>query len=402
MRNVIGSCAAYCAEAFDSLRRNRLRSALTLVGMVIGVASIIAVLGLSAAASGGIAATIASLGDPGFTVTADPNQDDPKHAAIQYGDIRMLSDTVWDVANHIEPAYGRQMTVRSGKRSAYVFVVSGSDYHTDTLSMRLGRRIETPDVANAKHVCTLSAGLTARLFLDADGLGKTVSLGITRCTVIGVYDELRGSAFAAIGGNDFVELPYTTYHRSFAGPVDQLEAHPVPGHSTEEAGARIVAQLKLLHGGRSQYIVQDQAAALAVFDTVIALVAAGLTGVGGLSLLVAGVGILNIMLISVNERTREIGVRKAIGARPREIALQFLLEAAVLCVVGGIAGAAIGVMITAAGSSSVAAVVGPSHIPYLVIVSGTILFSMLIGVGFGAYPALRAARLDPVVSLRAP
>jgi putative ABC transport system permease protein len=146
--------------------------------------------------------------------------------------------------------------------------------------------------------------------------------------------------------------------------------------------------------------VQDTTAQVQSFGAVFGIIAVGLTGIGGVALVVAGIGIMNIMLVSVTERTREIGLRKAIGATRGDVALQFLLEAILLSFMGGGVGTVIGLLATLAAYSFVVAFVGPAPIPYLLIVSVAVGFSTLVGCVFGTYPAIRAARLDPIAALR--
>ena len=173
------------------------------------------------------------------------------------------------------------------------------------------------------------------------------------------------------------------------------------GVTVEELGDDVTAVLRRLHGPGAKYVVQDNAAALQTFNTVLGVIANGLTAIGGVALVVAGIGIMNIMLVSVTERTREIGLRKSIGARNADIALQFLLEAVLLSLIGGGIGTAIGFFGVVAAYGSIAALVGPAPIPYLLIVSVAVGFSTLVGTVFGTYPALRASRLDPISALRA-
>jgi putative ABC transport system permease protein len=390
----------YVAEAFSAIWRNRTRSLLTMLGMIIGTSSIIAVLGISRAASGGITGTLNSFGDQGISIAVDPNQDDPQAAALQYRDVRTLQADVGSRLEHIEPSYQRNLTMRANGVTTTTFAVSGSEVHKDSLVMREGRRIEREDVASGAHVCLLSSQLANRFFKDAPAVGQTVQAGGTRCTVIGVYAELKGGFFNSIGGNEFLELPYTTFHQLAPGPIDGLNLYAAPGVSVGEVSDAITAVLQRLHGARAQYRVSDNTAQIGAFNAVLGIIAAGLTGIGGVALVVAGIGIMNIMLVSVTERTREIGLRKAIGAKRGDVALQFLLEAILLSFMGGGIGTVLGFVATLLAYSSVEALVGPAPIPYLLIVSVAVGFSTLVGCVFGTYPAIRAARLDPITALR--
>jgi len=170
--------------------------------------------------------------------------------------------------------------------------------------------------------------------------------------------------------------------------------------SVAEIGDDVSALLRRLHGPGAKYVVQDNTVNLQTFNTVLGVIANALTAIGGVALVVAGIGIMNIMLVSVTERTREIGLRKSIGARNADIALQFLLEAVLLSFIGGGIGTVLGFFGVVAAYGAIAALVGPAPIPYLLIVSVAVGFSTLVGTVFGTYPALRASRLDPISALR--
>ena len=390
----------YAGEALAAIWRNRTRSILTMLGMVIGTSSIIAVLGISSAASGGITGTLNSLGDQGIEIAVDPNQDDPQSAAIQYRDVRTLVDDLGPLLEHIEPSYQRGLTMRAGGVTTTTFAVSGSEVHKDSLVLREGRRLDRADVVDAAHVCLLTSPLADRFFHGAPALGNVIHVGGTRCSVIGVYAELKGGFFNSIGANEFLEMPYTTFRQFTPGPVDALDLYAGPGVSSAQISSAITIVLGRLHGSRSQYTTQDTTAQIQSFNTVLVVIAGALSGIGGVALLVAGIGIMNIMLVSVTERTREIGLRKSIGASRSDIVLQFLLEAILLSFLGGGIGTVLGFFGTLLAYSSIEALVGPAPIPYLLIISVAVGFSTLIGCVFGTYPALRAAWLDPIAALR--
>jgi putative ABC transport system permease protein len=390
----------YTAEAFAAIWRNRTRSILTMLGMIIGTSSIITVLGISRAASGGISGTLNSFGDLGISINVDPNQDDPQASAIQYRDVRTIEEDAGSFLAHIEPSYQRAMTLRANGVTTTTFAVSASEVGPSGLVMREGRRLERDEVLGASHVCTISGALSDRFFNGAPALGSVIRIGGTRCTVIGVYAELKGGFFNSIGGNEFIELPYTTFHGIAPGPIDGLKLYAAPGVTVERVSTAITSVLQRLHGSRSKYATQDNTAQVQSFNAVLGVIAAALTGIGGVALLVAGIGIMNIMLVSVTERTREIGLRKAIGATRGDIALQFLLEAILLSFIGGGIGTLLGFTATLLAYSSVEALVGPAPIPYLLIISVSVGFSAVVGCVFGTYPAIRAARLDPIAALR--
>jgi putative ABC transport system permease protein len=391
----------YLGEAFGAIWRNRMRSILTMLGMIIGTSSIIGVLGISRAASGGITGTLNSFGDQGLSISVDPNQDDPESAAIQYRDARAIEDGAGSLLAHVEPSYQRNMQMRASGVTTTSIAFSDSDYHPgSTLVMREGRRLTADDVATAAHVCDLTSQLADKLFKGVSALGKTIQFGGSRCEVVGVFEELKGGLFNAAGGNELLFLPYTTFHEIAPGPTDGIELYAAPGVTVAQVSEAVDAVLQRLHGPRAQYVTNDNQAQIQGFNTVLGIVAIGLTAIGSVALLVAGIGIMNIMLVSVTERTREIGLRKAIGARRGDVALQFLLEAILLSFMGGGIGTVLGFLATLAAYSSISSFVGAAPIPYLLIISVAVGFSTLVGCVFGTYPAIRAARMDPIAALR--
>ena len=391
---------AYLGEAFTAIWRNRTRSLLTMLGMIIGTSSIIAVLGISRAASGGITGSLNSLGDPGITISVDPNQDDPRAAAIQYRDVRTLATDLASLLSYIEPSYTRNYKLRWNGKTTTTFVASASPKSQANLTLREGRALTDDDVASGSHVCLITSELAAKLFKDTPPTGQVMDVGPTRCTVIGVYNEVKSSLLNSIGASDFAIIPYTTFRGIAPGPIDSLTVYAAPGVSVGRVSDAIDAVLQRLHGPRMQYATQDTTAQLQGFSQVLGIVAVGLTGIGSVALVVAGIGIMNIMLVSVTERTREIGLRKAIGAKRGDVMLQFLLEAILLSFMGGGVGTLLGFVVTVLAYTSIEHLVGPAPIPYLLIVSVAVGFSTLVGCVFGTYPAIRAARLDPIAALR--
>ncbi len=394
--------SAYVAEAFEAIWRNRMRSILTMLGMIIGTSSIIAILGISKATSGGISGTLNAFGDPGISVFVDPQQDDPNSAQIQYRDVRIIEEAVGNKIRHMEPSFGKVMQVRANHIKYTTIGTSGSDFQLDSLTLAAGRRIHTSDVQSGTHVCLMTEALSNRFFPSgpATALGQVVRVGSSRCTVIGVYDEIKGGFFSSIGASDFFEMPYPVYHEIFPGPISSISLYAAPGVSVGDVSDAITAVLHRLHGERSKYIIQNNQEQEDVFNTVLTVIGFGLSAIGGVALVVAGIGIMNIMLVSVTERTREIGLRKSIGARKADIMLQFLFESILLSLLGGGTGMVLGLAAVLGAYRAIEQLVGPAPIPYLLIVSIAVGFSTLIGTVFGTYPAYRASQMDPIAALR--
>ena len=391
---------AYAREALEAIWRNRARSVLTMLGMIIGTASVIAVLGIGHAASSGINGQLDAFGNPGFIVAVDPKQDDPAAAQIQYRDIVTLANQNDATLRYLFPNFQRTYHIKGNGVDYVGAVTSQQGVVFDTLTLHEGRRIDQNDIDTAAHVALVSQALERRLYGGGSGLGTVVRVDGVRFRIVGVYDELKAGIFNNVGQSDYIEIPYSTYHQIAPGPIDSLQVYPQPGVTLPQVRDAVVATLRHIHGPRAEYQLQDAVAFLSAFERTIEVVGYGLTAIGGVALVVAGIGIMNIMLVSVNERTREIGIRKAIGGSSRDITLQFLMEAIILSLIGGGTGMAIGIIAVLATYGIVAGLLGPAPIPWLFITSIAVGFSVFVGVVFGTYPAIRAGKLDPIEALR--
>ncbi|MDE2482667.1 MAG: ABC transporter permease [bacterium] len=393
---------AYVEEALASIWRNRVRSALTMLGMIIGSSSIIAVFGISKAATSGIAASFSSFGQQPAVIFADPSQLYPSVAQIHYRDITTVREALGDRARAVLPQWNTNLTVSAGGVTAHVNATQDGSYHADGLKMAEGHKFTVDEVDGAQRVAVITHDLATKFFGDASALGREIRVGGTRFTVIGVYGDISGSLFNSLAGSSTVLVPYTTYHIALAHdrPPDFLMVYPTDPLADEAVGNAAVKVLQHIHGSRAQYRVQDAAAQVQAFTNVLGIVGTGLSAIGGVALVVAGIGIMNIMLVSVTERTREIGIRKSIGASRRDIVAQFLIEAVLLSLGGGLTGMLFGILATVGAANLLSKQLGTLLIPYLLIVSIALVFSLLVGTVFGSYPAVRASQMDPIEALR--
>ena len=345
----------YAAEAFDAIWLHRARSLLTMLGMIIGTASIISVLGTSRAAQGGISATLGQFGDTGIFIAVDPQGDDPNAAQIQYRDVRSVLDANPETIERAYPVYQRSYRVHGGSTNYDTFVTSAVDYIVDSLALQAGRRVDRADIDSAAHVCVMKEGLAQRLFHRTDVVGQEIRIAGSRFRIVGVYARDASSLSTTITGSEYVEIPYTTFHEIAPGPIDFVKMYPARGAAPADASAAAIRTLERLHGARARYVVQDSQAFLDGFNRVLGVVSDGLAAIGGVSLLVAGIGIMNVMLVSVSERTREIGLRKSVGASRGDISLQFLIEAILLSFIGGGIGMVLGLGVTLLASLALGA-----------------------------------------------
>ena len=392
---------SYLEESVAALWRNRARSILTMLGMIIGSASIIAVFGISRAATSGITGTFASFGQLPVFVGVDSSQIDPTRAALHYRDAAIVAEALGDRVRAVYPSWQRTYRVANGNVHDYENVSSDGGYHTDSLQMSEGREIDQSDVDSGARACVMTSDLAQKYFGSAPAVGNFLRIQGSRCQVVGVFANIKGSFMNSLAGSGVI-LPYTTFYADFApGDLDSILVYPSDPVQADAVGKAAVAVLKHVHGDRAQYVVQNGAGFISAFDNSLNVIAAGLSAIGGVALVVAGIGIMNIMLVSVTERTREIGIRKAIGASRSNIVLQFLMEAIVLSLIGGGIGMGLGLVATIGAASILSRQLGELLIPYLLIVSIALGFSIAVGMVFGTYPAIRAANLDPIEALRA-
>ncbi len=392
----------FFAAAIDSLWANRMRSLLTMIGIVIGTAAVIAILGLGQSASSSIAATLGSYGNQGVIIMPEEGSNRIQQAQIQWSDVGVLRDECSRCA-HVIPFFDGYYFIRHGHTKDAFELASDSDYVVDTLPMAEGRRFTGDDVAGARAVSTLQWGAKTKLFGQARAVGRYVRIAGRRFLVVGVFADASAGIVGAVGGgSDSINIPYTTYHRLPGASPIGLQVYPAAGSTPAQVIDETQAILRRLHGTRAKYQSIDVTQQETTFLNVIKYVSVGVSAIGAIALVVGGIGVMNIMLVSVIERTREIGIRKAIGARRSDILIQFLTEAVAIALVGGIVGALIGAA-TAVGGSAVlvkqlAGSVAAIH--WLSILAIGIGTSLAIGVFFGTYPALRAARLSPIDCLR--
>jgi len=399
---------AYVAEGFSALLRNKLRAILTMLGILIGVGAVDSVYALSTAAAAAIGSTVNTGDQPSLTFYPDLQQADVAIAYLSYRDSQVVASEGGAGIRRVIPDYSlfynnaRIYNARQGSGSKKVAAFGFSWYGGDTnFNVLAGRTLSAVDESSAAPVVVVSAKLAQKLFgADGDAIDKSLDIRGSRFRIVGVADSDTGTAANYFGGSFYFVMPYTTYHSFDAGRVDALLVWTDTPKDEDSVRASVLDVLAREHGAAAKYTVQSTRESQEQVARVLNIVAAGLTAIGGISLFVAGIGIMNIMLVSVTERTREIGIRKAIGARRSDIVLQFILEAVLLSLAGGALGIGLALLIIAGSSGFLASKLGSLPIPYGAVILLGIAFSLIVGVGFGVYPALRASRMQPVEALR--
>jgi putative ABC transport system permease protein len=383
--------------ALDALRASRLRSALTMIGVIVGVAAVVTLVAIGTGTKQMIEQQVEGLGSNLLLIV--PGQVNfgaaPTVSRLGLDDVDAVTRLVGD-RNRVAVATTSGETVRAGTRSQFASVTGVLETTPQVFvrSLARGAYLTRSDVETGRRVAVLGWSVAVGLFGQREAVGSQVTIAGVRFRVVGVFEPLGQSL--GVDRDNEVHIPITTAQRVFDTPRVDAMAVKAPDRETLDAlGKKIVDGLHERHP-ETEFSAVTQEQILGVLGDILGILTGVLAAIAGISLLVGGVGVSNIMLVSVRERTKEIGLRKAVGAKPRDIALQFLLEAVLLTTIGGVIGIAVGI-----GTALIVAALSP--VPAVVTWWSVLLaFGVSAGVGiiFGVVPAQRAGRLDPVVALR--
>lgn len=393
--------------ALREIRRNVLRSSLTILGIVIGVAAVITMVTIGEGATAQVQADIGKLGTNLLQVFRGQGFGGPGGARVatapfSIDDVRAIEDEIYGV-EAVAPSANSGAQAIYGNNNWSTQVTGSTDKFLEVRDWTLasGRNFSDSELRAGGAVCLLGNTVKRELFAQEDPVGATIRLQKLSCQVIGVL-EAKGQSGFGQDQDDLVVIPLRTLQRRMAGNADvsSILVSARDGVSTEKVQADLESLLrerrKIRPGAEDDFNVRDLKEVASAFTSSTRVLTALLGAVAAVSLIVGGVGIMNIMLVSVTERTREIGTRLAVGALARDVLLQFLIEAVVLAALGGLIGILLGLSAGALATSAfkVPFVLNPS----IVILSFT--FSAAVGIVFGYFPAQRAAQLDPIEALR--
>jgi putative ABC transport system permease protein len=408
--------AAILRIALRAIAKNKMRASLTLLGVVIGIAAVTAMVSIGLSASQLVQGEFQNLGTNVIVVLPGNQQTQGARRALipslTPGDVSAIQKECNAVLAASPMVFSTGNAIFGNANwTPKEMVGVGSDYLTvRNWQIRLGDFFTDRDISNANKVCVIGQTVVKKLFQTSNPIGESIRINKIPFEVVGVL-QAKGANMVGDDQDNIILLPYTTVRK-------RLQRSNFNNVDIILASARSVDQMKLAQtemegllsdrhrigpGQPSDFEVQNTTEIAGVFSIITGTLTAMLAAIAGISLLVGGVGIMNIMLVSVTERTREIGIRMAVGARPGDILRQFLVESMLLSLLGGIVGVLLGI------SSSIGLIWLINAVsagrPWPIVVSwpaavASLLFSAAVGIGFGYYPAWRASRLDPIDALR--
>ena len=385
--------------ALKSISGNKLRAVLTMLGIIIGVMSLVILVSLVNGATSSVSDSVSSLGTDLLNVTVSDNKGQP----ITLND---LSEWAEDENIGLTAAWQSESAVGKAGETAETVQITGTTsayYDIQGLNLLLGRYIRSADVENHSNICVINETAAQKLLGYTDCLGQQIALNGTKFTVVGVLSDDDASLTSELNSGILaVHIPYTALIRlsgSVPSHISSFYVSAPEGGSMEQTETAMTQILmERLRQDEDAFTVKNQNMLEEAMNTITSVLTILLGGIAAISLIVGGIGIMNIMLVTVTERTREIGIRKAIGASRGTILQQFLLESVVLCMMGCLIGIFLSwVMLKVAG-----VVVSSLELRFamnLPVVLIAVLFCFLIGVSFGLYPANKAARMKPIDAL---
>lgn len=383
--------------ALKNIQNNKLRAFLTMLGIIIGVSAVIIMVALTEGAASDVTNQVKGLGTNLITVSIrNSGEESGPRRSLDYNEAKKMAEIPG--ISTVSPIISGNVNVRNGNKSANISLEGVDSYYEklENISMASGRSLLQIDLDQRYEVVVLGANVANDLFGTADPVGESIKINGKSYEVVGVFSEKGSSIQGSV--DDKVFIPLTSAGRLLN--QDQIQLVKLSVRSEEQVETAIIQVDKYLSrvfsGDDDYYNILNAQDMLETLNYVTSTFTLLTGGIASISLLVGGIGIMNIMLVSVTERTREIGIRKALGAKKKDILMQFLIESVVLSGIGGVIGLLTGI----GGVTLLSDLLNISNV-----ISGTMVllsvgFSVLVGVIFGIYPANKAAKLNPIDALR--
>lgn len=398
----------YIKIALMNIKTNKGRSVLTMLGIIIGIASVIMIISIGDGMRGSINEELDNMA--GGQIAIYTNSDaEGNDVLFTEDDFDLIEEKVEHVKG-VTPQYGMWGTV-TGRKGGFDAILYGGttalQYATGSEPIVKGRYFSKTEYDASSMVCVINENSARMLFGTTDVVGMSVEIylwGVTQeLTIVGIRQDTKAGLISAMSGGGYLqlEMPLSAMSDGFGLWVEDFSQMYVIAESSEHSAQVAADTITLLENkfnvrGENKIMMESFADYQAQYDSILGIITIFISFVAGISLLVGGIGVMNIMLVSVTERTREIGIRKSLGARTRSILLQFLAEASIITLIGGLIGIAIGGLgaIALCSSFGFAAKVKASTVLFAT------LFSSVVGIFFGIYPARKAAKLSPIEALR--
>lgn len=398
----MGQTYEYAKMAFRNITGNKMRSLLTMLGIIIGIAAVIIVLCIGNGGQESIQDQLSGIANGSVYVIL--SGDDATQAdAFTASDIEAVANI--DGVKGVSMSSSLSGTARGTREDvgASISLGNGDMNVVMPATLERGRMWDVADYASARRVCTIDSKGAKELFGSDNVLGMTVQITVygrtVDFTIVGITKSQQTSFSRTVTAE--IRAPISSFESitdAVQPPYYQIALLASDPTRSTSLAQQVVNTIELRHGnsGRDLYYIMDIGQYMAEINSVISLFTTIIAVIAGISLLVGGIGVMNIMLVSVTERTREIGIRKALGAKTRTILFQFLMESATLTLIGGVIGILLGVL----GGSAIGSIMGINASISIGVMLSIALFSSAIGIFFGIYPARKAARLNPIEALR--
>lgn len=381
--------------SLKSISSNRMRSFLTMLGIIIGVAAVIIMVSLVQSSTAQIKAQMESMGTNMISVMLT-GRGSVRNLSIN--DMQKLVDDNTDYFLSVAPVLNGNPTIKAGTENDVTSLI-GTNQHYSSINnaeVEFGRNITERDCLNRSKIVVIGKYIQNRFFPGENPIGKEMKISGQVFTVVGVL-KAKTTTIAQSSQDDRIMIPYTTAQRLLRNTaIRSYSFQAANAEVAEKASQKLEELLLKLLGDTNAYRVMNQAEMLESVQSITGTMSLMLGGIAGISLLVGGIGIMNIMLVSVTERTREIGIRKAIGARRSSIMTQFLIESIVITLLGG----ALGILFGIAGTSAIGKSISLKTSVSLSVIALSCGVSIATGVFFGWYPANKASKLNPIEALR--
>lgn len=391
-------------SAVQSIKANKMRSFLTMLGIIIGISSVITIVSIGEGAKQFITGEFEGMGTNVINLQISSSTDDVvKRDYFTLEDVDLLTAKVPEVTAVVPIVSGfSSIKVNNKSNRAYVSAINHNYPEIEDIKLSYGRFLNEHDVDTKKNVAVIDERTAVKLFNDVENVvGKKAKVNIGEkyldVSIIGVLKEKEGLASFEDSRPGQIYIPITIREQIMkSSDISYMSVIVSDMSKADEISSKIIRIIENKHSNSGKYTANKGFEDLDSVNKILDMLILGLGAIAAISLLVGGIGVMNIMLVSVTERTREIGIRKAIGAKTSDIKLQFLSESVILCLIGGIVGTMLGISAGKAASKLMKVEI-PVSIKVILI---AFIFSSSVGIFFGLYPAKKAAKLDPIDALR--